>query len=92
MIYSDETRGQPQLVEIAIEPKTKADTEKLVAALLKLAAEDPVFGMEIDRESGQTTSRRYRRISPCAAALISDAALSSLPQPDAPPPAPVGPM
>jgi elongation factor G len=53
MIYSDETRGQPQLVEIAIEPKSKADTEKLVAALLKLAAEDPAFGMSIDRDSGQ---------------------------------------
>jgi elongation factor G len=53
MIYSDETRRQPLLVEIAIEPKSKADTEKLVAALLKLAAEDPAFGMAIDRESGQ---------------------------------------
>jgi elongation factor G len=53
MIYSDETRGQPLLVEIAIEPKSKADTEKLVAALLKLAAEDPAFGTSIDHESGQ---------------------------------------
>jgi translation elongation factor EF-G len=53
MIYSDETRGQPLLVEIAIEPRSKADTEKLVAALLKLAAEDPAFGTSIDHESGQ---------------------------------------
>jgi elongation factor G len=53
MIYSDETRGQPQLVEIAIESKSKEDTEKLVAALLKLAAEGPALGVSIDRESGQ---------------------------------------
>jgi len=49
----DEVGRQPMLVEIAIEPKSKADAEKLVAALPKLAAEDPAFGMAIDRESGQ---------------------------------------
>jgi translation elongation factor EF-G len=51
MIHSDETRGQPPLVEIAIEPKSKADTEKLVAAVLKLAAEDPPFGVSIARQT-----------------------------------------
>lgn len=43
-----------QLVEIAIEPKSKADGEKLGIALVKLAAEDPAFGVTIDHESGQT--------------------------------------
>jgi len=47
MSNSNETRGLPPLVEI--EPKSKADAEKLVAALLKLAAEDPAFGVSIAR-------------------------------------------
>jgi elongation factor G len=42
------------LVEIAIEPKSKADEEKLGIALTKLAAEDPSFRVSIDQESGQT--------------------------------------
>ena len=46
--------GAPFLVEIAIEPKSKADQEKLSAALAELAAEDPSFRVSTDRESGQT--------------------------------------
>jgi elongation factor G len=42
------------LVEIAIEPKSRADQEKLSVALAKLAAEDPSFGVSTDQESGQT--------------------------------------
>jgi elongation factor G len=42
------------LVEIAIEPKSKADREKLDIALTKLAAEDPSFRVSTDQESGQT--------------------------------------
>ena len=42
------------LVEIAIEPKSKADREKLDIALAQLAAEDPSFRVSTDRESGQT--------------------------------------
>jgi len=42
------------VVSIAIEPKTKADEEKLVAALTKLAEEDPTFKVRYDRETGQT--------------------------------------
>jgi elongation factor G len=42
------------LVEIAIEPKSKGDQEKLRVALGKLAAEDPSFLVSIDVESGQT--------------------------------------
>jgi elongation factor G len=42
------------VIEIAIEPKTKADQEKLGIALAKLAAEDPSFRVSTDHESGQT--------------------------------------
>src|SRR5262244_2890155 len=42
------------VIEIAIEPKTKADQEKLGVALAKLAAEDPSFRVTTDQESGQT--------------------------------------
>src|SRR4249920_3048493 len=42
------------VIEIAIEPKTKADQEKLGVALSKLAAEDPSFRVSTDIESGQT--------------------------------------
>ena len=45
---------QPWLVEIAIEPKSKADREKLDIALAKLVAEDPSFRVSTDQESGQT--------------------------------------
>ncbi|RMH49686.1 MAG: elongation factor G, partial [Alphaproteobacteria bacterium] len=42
------------VIEIAVEPKTKADQEKMAAALARLAAEDPSFRVETDLESGQT--------------------------------------
>jgi elongation factor G len=42
------------VIEIAIEPKSKADQEKLGIALQKLAAEDPSFRVSTDQESGQT--------------------------------------
>jgi len=42
------------VIEIAIEPKSKADQEKLGLALSKLAAEDPSFRVSTDFESGQT--------------------------------------
>ncbi len=42
------------VIEIAIEPKTKADQEKLGVALAKLVAEDPSFRVTTDPESGQT--------------------------------------
>ncbi|MGJ8534046.1 MAG: elongation factor G [Alphaproteobacteria bacterium] len=42
------------VIEIAIEPKTKADQEKMGAALHRLAAEDPSFRVKLDEESGQT--------------------------------------
>ena len=42
------------VIEIAVEPKSKADQEKLGVALQKLAAEDPSFTVSTDHESGQT--------------------------------------
>jgi elongation factor G len=45
------------VIEIAIEPKSKADQEKLGLALQRLAAEDPSFRVSTDHESGQTILR-----------------------------------
>ncbi len=42
------------VIEIAIEPKTKADQEKLGLSLQKLASEDPSFRVRTDEETGQT--------------------------------------
>jgi elongation factor G len=42
------------VIAIAIEPKTKADEEKLTASLEKLALEDPSFKVRVDAETGQT--------------------------------------
>jgi len=50
-----ETMTFPQpVIEIAVEPKSKADQEKMGIALARLAAEDPSFRVETDQESGQT--------------------------------------
>ena len=58
------TEGKPLLLEsmdfpdpvirVAIEPKTKAGQEKMTAALIKLAEEDPTFKTYTDQETGQT--------------------------------------
>ena len=45
------------VIEIAVEPKTKADQEKMSMGLQRLAAEDPSFRVETDIESGQTIMR-----------------------------------
>lgn len=42
------------VIEVAVEPKTKADQEKMGVALSRLAVEDPSFQVSIDHESGQT--------------------------------------
>jgi elongation factor G len=50
-----ETMTFPEpVIEIAVEPKSKADQEKMAMALARLAAEDPSFRVETDIESGQT--------------------------------------
>ena len=42
------------VIEVAVEPKTKGDQEKLSVALHRLAQEDPSFRVSVDHESGQT--------------------------------------
>tara|TARA_E500000318_G_scaffold51216_3_gene47935 strand:+ start:445 stop:2520 length:2076 start_codon:yes stop_codon:yes gene_type:complete len=42
------------VIEVAVEPKTKSDQEKMSTALQRLAAEDPSFRVSVDHESGQT--------------------------------------
>ncbi|MDL0088471.1 elongation factor G [Campylobacter gastrosuis] len=42
------------VISVAVEPKTKADQEKMALALAKLAQEDPSFRVSTDEESGQT--------------------------------------
>ncbi|QYK42507.1 MAG: elongation factor G [Paracoccaceae bacterium] len=50
-----ETMTFPEpVIEIAVEPKSKADQEKMGLALARLSAEDPSFRVETDIESGQT--------------------------------------
>jgi elongation factor G len=44
----------PQVVFVAIEPKTRADQEKLGMAIQKLAAGDPTFRVKTDPATGQT--------------------------------------
>ena len=42
------------VIEIAIEPKTKADSERMIVAMQKLSTEDPSFHVGTDEETGQT--------------------------------------
>ena len=42
------------VIEVAVEPNTKADQEKMATALQRLAQEDPSFRVAVDQESGQT--------------------------------------
>jgi elongation factor G len=43
------------VIKLAVEPKSKADAEKLTTGLVKLAEEDPTFKVKTDDETGQTT-------------------------------------
>ena len=43
------------VIKLAVEPKSKADAEKLTTGLVKLAEEDPTFKVQTDEETGQTT-------------------------------------
>jgi len=47
------------VISLAIEPKTKADQEKLDIALGRLAEEDPTFKIKTNQETGQTVIARY---------------------------------
>src|SRR5690606_24821805 len=42
------------VIEVAIEPKTKGDQDKLATAIQRLAEEDPTFRVHSDEETGQT--------------------------------------
>ena len=42
------------VISVAVEPKTKADQEKMGTALARLAEEDPTFKVRTDEETGQT--------------------------------------
>ena len=53
-VLLDKMNFPEPVIEIAIEPKSKADQEKLGEALMKLAKEDPSFRVSVDHESGQT--------------------------------------
>src|SRR5207248_10478156 len=46
------------VIAVAVEPKTKADQEKMGVALSKLAQEDPTFKVHTDQDSGQTIDRK----------------------------------
>src|SRR5690606_40788186 len=48
------------VISVAIEPKTKADQQKLGEALARLAAEDPSFRAHTDEETGQTDRKSTR--------------------------------
>src|SRR5205085_773354 len=53
-IMADKHLGQLSFVRIAVEPKTRADQDKLGTALSRLAQEDPSFNVSTDQETGQT--------------------------------------
>ncbi len=53
-ILLEEMEFPEPVISIAIEPKTKADQEKLATALQKLSQEDPTFRVTTDPDSGQT--------------------------------------
>ena len=52
------------VIEIAIEPKTKQDQEKLATALQRLSDEDPTFRVHTDEETGADADRRHGRAAP----------------------------
>ena len=53
-LFWSQWNSQNQLLDVAIEPKTKAGQEKMGIALAKLAEEDPTFKAYTDEETGQT--------------------------------------
>jgi elongation factor G len=54
--YEGITFAEP-VISLAIEPKTKADQEKMGMALAKLSEEDPTFRIKVDHDTGQTIIR-----------------------------------
>jgi len=54
-ILLEEISFPEPVIKLAVEPKSKADAEKLQTGLIKLAEEDPTFQVTTDEETGQTT-------------------------------------
>lgn len=54
-ILLEEITFPEPVIKLAVEPKSKADAEKLTTGLIKLAEEDPTFQVKTDEETGQTT-------------------------------------
>lgn len=54
-ILLEEITFPEPVIKLAVEPKSKADAEKLTTGLIKLAEEDPTFQVETDEDTGQTT-------------------------------------
>ena len=54
MLEQLKTGVERAVIDIAIEPKTKASQDKMGDALVKLAEEDPTFRVRTDEETGQT--------------------------------------
>ncbi|MCX5753275.1 MAG: elongation factor G [Candidatus Krumholzibacteria bacterium] len=54
LIQFESMRFPDPVIWVSIEPKTKADGEKMMNALVQLAGEDPSFRMKIDADTGQT--------------------------------------
>ena len=52
------------VISVAVEPKTKADQEKMGVALQRLAKEDPSFRVHTDEESGADHHLRHGRAAP----------------------------
>ena len=67
------------VIEIAIEPKSKADQEKLGVALAKLVAEDPSFRVHTDQESGQTIIKGWASCTSTLRSTSSSAPTKSTP-------------
>ncbi len=53
-VILESIRFPEPVIEVAVEPKTKADQDKMSLALQRLAEEDPTFRVKTDEESGQT--------------------------------------
>jgi elongation factor G len=53
-ILLEEITFPEPVIKLAVEPKSKADAEKLTTGLIKLAEEDPTFQVKTDEDSGQT--------------------------------------
>ncbi len=54
-ILLEEITFPEPVIKLAVEPKSKADAEKLTSGLVKLSDEDPTFQVQTDEETGQTT-------------------------------------